>query len=114
MLRVSDEMQGKDPGDLREQKSTWTVALSILGYLNQNPHATDTASGILEWWLLKQSINEEQNLVRQALDTLVERNLILSVRSADGRKHYRLNPKRVTEARRLIQEAKDREIEDRR
>jgi hypothetical protein len=108
MLRVNHEMQRKDSGDLQEQKATWRVALRILEYLNQNPHAADTASGILEWWLLKQSIDEEQNVVEQALGTLVERNLILSVRSADGRKHYHLNPERVTEARKLIREAKDR------
>jgi hypothetical protein len=108
VLRVSHEMQRKDSGDLQEQKATWRVALSILEYLNQNPHAADTVSGILEWWLLKQSIDEEQNVVEQALGKLLERNLILSVRSADGRKHYHLNPERVTEARKLIREAKDR------
>lgn len=108
MLRVSHEMQRKDAGDLQEQKAISTVALSILEYLNQNPHAADTASGILEWWLLKRSIDEEQNVVQQALDTLVRRDLLLSVRSADGRKHYHLNPERITEARKLIRDAKDR------
>jgi hypothetical protein len=108
MLRICHAMQRKDSGDLREPKATWRVALRILEYLNENPHAADTASGILEWWLLKRSIDEEQNVVEEALGSLVERNLILSVRSADGRKHYRLNPERGTEARKLIREAEDR------
>ena len=81
-------MQRENSGD---PEKTWEVALKILRYLQEHPRAADTANGILEWWLLKQSISEEQNLVDQALKMLIEKNLILSNTAIDGRKHYCLN-----------------------
>ena len=83
-------MQRENSGNQPEEK-TWEVALKILRYLQEHPRAADTANGILEWWLLKQSISEQQNLVDQALKMLVEKNLILSTTAGDGRKHYCLN-----------------------
>ena len=83
-------MQRENSGNQAEQK-TWEVAQKILRYLEEHPRAADTANGILEWWLLKQSISEQQNLVEQALKMLVEKDLILSTTAADGRKHYCLN-----------------------
>jgi len=83
------------------------VALKILRYLTQNPNAADTVEGILEWWLPRQSMAEEQKVVERALDYLVERNLILMVQPADARKHYRLNANCIEESRKLIGEAND-------
>ena len=84
-------MQRENSGKTADPEKTWEVALKILRYLQEHPRAADTANGILEWWLLKQSISEEQNLVDQALKMLVEKNLILSTTAVDGRKHYCLN-----------------------
>jgi len=81
-------MQRESSGNQPKQEKTWDVALKILRYLQEHPRAADTANGILEWWLLKQSISEQQNLVEQALKMLVEKNLILSTTAIDGRKHY--------------------------
>ena len=92
----------KDSGGRPNQLETWKVAVQILRYLNEHPEAADTASGILEWWLLKQSISEAEDVVRQALDMLVDRNLINFVTSADGRKHYNFNVDQTIEARKLI------------
>ena len=80
-------MQRENSGNQQEQE-TWEVAQKILRYLRGHPDAADTANGILEWWLLKQSISEEQSVVEQALKMLVEKNLILSTTAIDGRKHY--------------------------
>ena len=83
-------MQRETSGKPAEQDQTWQVALKILRYLQENPRAADTATGILEWWLLKQSMSEEQHMVEQALKMLEEKNLILSTTAIDGRKHYSL------------------------
>lgn len=86
-------------------RDTWEVALKILRYLDQNPNAADTVEGILEWWLPKQSIYEEEKVVERALDEMIERNLILTIRSSDARKHYRLNSDCIQEIRRMIRDA---------
>jgi hypothetical protein len=99
-------MQRVNPG---EQEKTREVALKILRYLQENPRAADTASGILEWWLLKQSITEEQNVVEAALKVLIEKNLIDSTTAIDGRKHYYLNAGQVKKSQRLIGETDDDE-----
>ena len=106
---VGRSMKRSDSSGELGRDATWTVALKILRYLNENPHAADTADGILEWWLFKQSIREEQIVVEQALSVLEEQNLILCVKSADGRKHYYLNADSITESRSLIGETEDSE-----
>lgn len=83
-------MQRENSGNQPEQE-TGEVALKILRYLQEHPRAADTANGILEWWLLKQSISEAESVVEKALKMLVDKNLILSTTAVDGRKHYCLN-----------------------
>ena len=75
-------------------------------YLDENPNAGDTADGILQWWLLERTIVEQQEALNRALDCLVDRNLIIAVQTADGRRHYHLNAQQTEEIRRLISEAK--------
>lgn len=94
----------------REEDSTWEVALKILNYLAENPKAADTVDGILQWWLLDRAIIEEEERVGQALNRLVERNLIVTVQAPDSRRHYQLNAERIEETRELIQEAKNRRV----
>lgn len=108
MLRPNREMKVRESGAQREWDSTWEVALKILRYLTENPNAADTADGILEWWVLKQAILDEEKVVERALDRLLERDLILSVQLADARKHYRLNADRIDESRRLVRKAKNK------
>jgi hypothetical protein len=98
-------MKRREPGGRRQRDSTSEVALKILRYLDQNPHAADTLEGILEWWLPKQAIYEEEKVVKRALDEMVKRNLILTTRSSDARKHYRLNSGCIRDIRRMIREA---------
>src|SRR6267142_2113046 len=98
-------MKGKDLTDQRESDSSSEVSLKILRYLEQNPNAADTVEGILEWWIPQQSICEEEKVVEQALDKLVHRDLLLTTRSPDARKHYCLNTERLEEIRRIIGEA---------
>jgi DNA-binding PadR family transcriptional regulator len=102
-------MKRRNSGSRREQDATWKVAVKILRYLAEHPNAADTSDGILEWWLFKQSIFDEERVVEQALDRLVEQNLIFKVEAADTRKHYHLNAERVEETRTLIHEAQNDE-----
>lgn len=90
-------MQGSD--------ATWKMALKILHYLADNTNAADTVEGILHWWLLDRTIIEEERAVRRALDLLVEQDLIVAVRTADSRRHYRLNTEKIEETRNLLREA---------
>jgi len=95
-------MKRRRSGGRSQRDTTSEVTLKILRYLDQNPNAADTVDGILEWWLPKQSIYEEEKVVKRALDELVKQNLILATRSSDARRHYRLNTEYINEIRRMI------------
>jgi len=86
---------------------TSEISLKILRYLDQNPNAADTLDGILEWWLPKQSLYEQEKIVQRALNSLVEQRLLLIKQSTDARKHYRLNVDRIQEIRRVLTNAND-------
>ena len=99
------EMKRRRSGGRKQRDTTSEVALKILRYLDQNPNAADTVEGILEWWLPKQSIYEEESVVKRALDEMIKRNLILATRSSDARRHYRLNTEFIQEIRRMIKDS---------
>ena len=99
------EMKRRRSGGRSQRDTTSEVTLKILRYLDQNPNAADTVDGILEWWLPKQSIYEEEKVVKRALDELVKRNLILATPSSDARRHYRLNTEYIHEIRRMISDS---------
>ena len=107
LLEVTGDMKPRDSRRRRESDSTLEVSLKILRYLEQNASAADTLDGILEWWLPKQSIYEQEEIVQRALDLLVKRGLLLSKESPDARKHYRLNPDCVEEIRRIVGRAEN-------
>jgi hypothetical protein len=100
-------MTPRDSRDQRASDSTSEVSLKILRYLEQNPNAADTLDGILEWWLPRQSLYEQEKAVEQALDSLVERKLLLTKQSTDMRKHYRLNTECIQEIRRIISDMRE-------
>jgi hypothetical protein len=100
-------MKPRDSSDQREPEPTSEVSLKILRYLEQNPNAADTLDGILEWWLPRQSIYEQEKTVQLALDSLVERKLLLTKQSTDMRKHYRLNTDCIQEIRRIISDPRE-------
>ncbi len=97
-------MEAPDSRNTREAEATDNVAKKILRYLNENPNAADTVDGILEWWLLKQSMVEERQVVERALRALVASDLIRTVHSADSRTHYQLNVDRLEECRSFCRE----------
>jgi hypothetical protein len=98
-------MKRRRSGGRSQRDTTSEVALKILRYLDQNPDAADTVEGILEWWLPKQSIYEEEKIVKRALDEMVKQNLILATRSSDARRHYRLNTEHIQKIRGMIKDS---------
>lgn len=75
------------------------LALRILAYLHENPDATDTSEGIVEWWLLDREIREQQERVEKALAELASEGWVIASQQADSRVRYRLNPERAQEIR---------------
>ena len=102
MLFLCECMKQSDSRRHDAEDLTLEVSLKILDYLEQNPNAADTLDGILEWWLPKQSIIEQERVVQSALDLLVQRKLLLTKELTDARKHYRLNKKCMKEIRQMI------------
>jgi hypothetical protein len=72
---------------IREQRE---VCHYILDYLSENPDAGDTFEGIVEWWLLTQSIKFEMRTVSEAVATLVADGLIVEQKGYDSRGIYRI------------------------
>ena len=67
------------------------IAGDVLDYLSAHPEAQDTLEGIIEWWLEEQQIIRQTSRVKDALDDLVARGLILERKGHDARTFYRIN-----------------------
>jgi len=65
------------------------IAKSILAYLSEHPHATDTAEGIVNWWILRQPIRANVAAVTRALRSRTEKGLLEELVDA-GQRRYRL------------------------
>ena len=63
----------------------------ILAYLLENPDAGDTLDGMVEWWVLRQTVKFETRVVSAAVAKLVADNLIVEHRAADSRVIYKIN-----------------------
>jgi hypothetical protein len=64
------------------------IERQILDYLAENPEARDTARGIIEWWLLKQSIAQTTSDVETALAKLVADGRVSTRAAPDGQIYY--------------------------
>jgi hypothetical protein len=79
------------------------MAHEILTYLATRPKAQDTLDGIEQWWLLERHIERHSDLVRQAVDTLVEQGWLVENKGKDAQSRYRLNPERREEPKAWIE-----------
>lgn len=68
------------------------VAGAIEQYLNLNPRAADTASGIRSWWLPEALRAEPLSTVVGALDVLEGRGVVDKTTRQGGEVIYRVNP----------------------
>jgi hypothetical protein len=87
--------------DLSEDNNV--VAWLILGYLCSPPDAKDTAESIGRWWLRREGIDADTDVVHAALDYLVERQWLISTKRYSGLMLYGLNQERRTVLRQFLQ-----------
>jgi hypothetical protein len=59
------------------------VAGQVTRYLDAHPDASDTVEGIARWWLARQRLDDAKEIVRVALDLLVDRG-VLRTRTLPG------------------------------
>ncbi len=69
------------------------MAEDILKYLRDHPQARDTLDGILDWWLLRERYRQKRTLVQQALEHMVEQNLVARTTNPDGVTIYEAAPR---------------------
>jgi hypothetical protein len=77
-------------------------ARAVLEYLIQHPDAADTAVGISEWWMMEWQIERTLREVRKALVELVASQLVVERRGKDGQTHYRLNRRKLEQAKSIL------------
>ena len=80
------------------------IARQVLSYLSENVGAQDTFEGIVEWWLLEQGIRQRAAEVREVLDDLSSRKLIVERTGHDARKRYRLNRRKLKAIRAMLEQ----------
>ncbi len=86
------------------KKEKVQIARDILVYLLKHPDAQDTLEGIVEWWLLEQMIARHIAVVKEVLAELVDRELVLEIKSADSRIRYRGNGEKHREIKAMVGE----------
>lgn len=74
-----------------DQKEQRDICYYILAYLSDNPDAGDTFDGIVEWWVLDQTIKFETRNVSEAVARLVSEGLIVEYEASDSRIIYKVN-----------------------
>lgn len=85
-----------------ERVGSWNIEQGILSYLAKHPDAGDTVEGIVQWWLLEQRIERQVAETQNELHKLVCQGLVHEFNDASDRVHYRVNPTRQTEIRRIL------------
>jgi hypothetical protein len=83
------------------------TAHDILAYLAEHPEAEDGLEGIVEWWLLEQTIRHQTVLVRTALSHLVRKRLVIEKKTETRSFVYHVNPDRVQEVKKLVKQPFD-------
>ena len=83
------------------------ITRQVLSYLTEHTGAQDTLEGIVEWWLLEQRIIHQTEEVNKVLADLTARNLLVEVKAADGRVHYRANRRRAKAIREMLRSDND-------
>jgi hypothetical protein len=87
---------------LMQDSSRAEIVEALLSYLVENADARDTLEGIVEWWLLDETIRPNAIEVKRVLDDLVAKKLVLERKTGDKRIHYCVNPRKKKEIRALL------------
>ena len=65
------------------------IERQIVAYLSKHPAAQDTLRGIIEWWFLKEQIEQTTADVKAALEKLVGEGKLSAWTGPDNTVHYR-------------------------
>lgn len=71
-------------------KTLSETAQAILDYLRRNPEAQDTVDGIVQWWLPEQHFTPRVATIKEALQELIDAELISEHRGKDAQISYRI------------------------
>lgn len=66
------------------------TAARILAYLERHPLAADTVRGITDWWLREQGAHVSENIVAEALDSLVSQGQVERQEAVGGEVLFKL------------------------
>ena len=66
------------------------ICNEILSYLVEHPDARDSIDGIIEWWLLEQKIKHQVNVVKEALEDLVDKGLLVEQQGKNVHTYYQI------------------------
>ena len=80
------------------------ISNEILEYLVEHPRAQDTLEGIVNWWLMEQTIKFQEAQVKKALADLVAKGLVIEQKGNDSKIHYRVNQSRFEEIKKHLKQ----------
>ncbi|HEX3034022.1 MAG TPA: hypothetical protein VHT73_02680 [Thermodesulfobacteriota bacterium] len=85
------------------------IVNEILAYLSEHPDAQDTLEGIVRWWLLEQEIKRERDKVKEALNELVNRGLVIERKGSNTQVRYLINRDKLKEIQELLKKGAERD-----
>jgi hypothetical protein len=83
------------------------ITRDVLSYLSEHIEAQDTLEGVVEWWLLEKKINRHMTEVKEVLDDLVTKELLIARQGEDARLHYRVNRRKANAIVALLEQKLD-------
>lgn len=78
------------------------ITHEILSYLADHPDAEDTTEGIAEWWVLERCIQRRTTEVREALEELTRKGLILRKPGGYSGERYAIDRTKMREIRKFL------------
>jgi Fe2+ or Zn2+ uptake regulation protein len=79
----------------------------ILSYLLRHPNAQDTLEGIAEWWIMEEQIYQKYREVDEALNILVEENLVVKTQYANSDTLYSLNAEKKALIETIVEDSSE-------
>lgn len=64
------------------------LANEITRYLQEHEGAADTLEGVIQWWVLRQRLQEERSKVERAMSYLCEQGIVETRSLPDGKILY--------------------------
>lgn len=82
--------QGRDDAADEEVRQ---IASELQRYLASHPSAADSLSGIVHWWLERQRVQDQSEMIRRALQYLIHEGAVDKYTLPDGGVVYRAREK---------------------